>query len=336
MLNTTLQSETAMTETISIPINKETDVFNARIKGKKTAAAMGFGEIALAEIEIVISELGTNIVKHAGSRGIIIFRPVRDARARGIEIIARDRGTGMRNGTSIRDGISTTGTLGIGLSGVKRLMDELDVKTGESGSVIRTVKWMAEDFRSQIRCSALSKPKSGETVCGDAFFFKRLPSCVVFSVIDALGHGLNAHRVAEQTLGILENHYREPLETIIKCCHLELKNTRGAAISIGRIDFHTGKFQHIGIGNVETRVYGTPEVISPSCTNGTLGMNIERIRTDEYLYTKGMLLVMFSDGISQKFEIESAMLRKTPQEISNFVLDSYARAYDDATVLVLK
>lgn len=325
-----------MTETISTPITRETDVFKARIQGKKMAAAMGFGEIALAEIEIVISELGTNIVKHAGTKGIIIFRPIKDASARGLEITARDRGSGMKDAKIISEGKSTTGTLGIGLSGVKRLMDELDVKTGENGTDIRAVKWMAEAYRSQIRCSALSRPKAGETVCGDAFFFKRLPSYVVFSVIDALGHGLNAHRVAEQTLGILENHYREPLAAIIECCHSGLKETRGAAIAVGRIDFHTGKFQHIGIGNVETRIYGIPEIANPSCTNGTLGMSIERIRTDEYFYTKGMILVMFSDGISQRIEIESAMLRKTPQEISNFILDNYARDYDDATVLVLK
>ena len=59
---------------MKVPITKESDVLKARVVGKKIAAAIGFGEIGVAEIEIVISELGTNVIKHGGSRGTIQFR----------------------------------------------------------------------------------------------------------------------------------------------------------------------------------------------------------------------------------------------------------------------
>lgn len=327
-----------VTEKNEITIARESDVIKARILGKKIASAIGFGEIDVAEIEIVISELGTNIVKHAGALGVIRFLSVADEGVRGIEIIAQDQGPGMENIESVMaNGKSSTGTLGIGLSGVKRLTDELDFKPGErKGLVIRTRKWIRRDYRSKVHCSVLSKPKLGEAVSGDAYFFKHLPSFVVFSVIDALGHGFHAHQVAKQALYVLENTYQDGLLRITKRCHESLKNTRGAAMALGMIDFRTWKFQHISIGNVETRVYGTPAPLRPVCTNGTLGLIMQSARINVYPYTKGSCIVMFSDGISHKFEVEPVMLRKTPQEISNFIFTKYAKNHDDATVLVLK
>jgi len=325
-----------MTE--KIIINSELDVLKARIAGKKMAAAIGFGEIALAEIEIVISELGTNIVKHANARGEIVFNALTDGNARGIEIIAADQGPGIKDiDEMMTDGRSTTGTLGIGLSGVKRLTDEFYLQSAEgSATVIRVRKWMMSDYRSQIRYSVLSKPKSGERISGDACFFKHLPSVAVFSVIDALGHGFHAHEAAVQAISVLENSYHRTLYEIVERCHKKLRNTRGCAAAFGRIDFKTLKFQHISVGNVETRVYSTPAQLRPACTNGIIGTIIENIRVEEYPYNKGACIVMFSDGISGKFELDGAMLRKTPQEISDFIFSNYAKNHDDATVLVLK
>ncbi|MDM8514829.1 ATP-binding protein/SpoIIE family protein phosphatase [Desulfobacterales bacterium HSG16] len=327
-----------MTNKSKIAINNETDVIKARLLGKKIAFATGFGEIGVAEIEIVISELGTNIIKHAGGRGSMLFQSVKDGYVRGIEITARDQGAGMDNVEAmIKDGISSTNTLGIGLSGVKRLMDELEFKTGKGrGTVIRSKKWIKTDYKSKKHCSVLSKPKLGETVSGDDYFFKHLPSYVIFSVIDALGHGFHAHQVAKHALNILENNFQDSLLSIIKRCHEGLKGSRGAAMSIGMIDFKTNNFQHVSIGNVETRVYGTPSPIKPVCTNGTMGLIMENARINVYPYSKNSCIVMFSDGISNKFEIEQGLLRKSPQEISNYIFTGYAKNYDDATVLVVK
>lgn len=87
----------------------------------------------------------------------------------------------------------------------------------------------------------LAKPKLGETVSGDIFFFKQSPSFAVFSVIDVLGHGFHAHQVDTKALQILENNYHEEILTIIRQCHKGMEGTRGAAMALGRIDFRTGK-----------------------------------------------------------------------------------------------
>lgn len=325
-------------DTEEIIIGSELDVLTARILGKKTAAALGFAEIALAEIEIVISELGTNIVKHAESKGSLVFRILKDNGVRGIEITAQDQGPGIEHPEfAIESGYSSTGTLGIGLSGVRRLTDEFDLQSKKGrGTTVRARKWMKEDYRLQVRYSVISKPKLGESVCGDAYFFKHLPSFSIFSVIDALGHGFHAHEIADRTLRILESNYHQPLSFIVENCHEQLKKSRGAAAAFGRIDFNSMKFQHICIGNVETRVYITPALLRPVCSNGILGTVIERIHINEYPYTRGACIVMFSDGISGKFELDASLLRKGPQDIGHFIFRNYAKNHDDATVLVLK
>lgn len=325
-----------MTDHVKIPINRESDVINARVIGVKMAVSMGFREIALAEIEIIISELGTNIIRHAKASGELTFQAIRDGRIRGIEIIAKDYGKGIHiSDISGNEGISSEGGLGIGLAGVRRLADEFEIGI-DNGTVARARKWMTEDYDIRVKCSVLAKPKFGETVSGDAFFYKHLPSYAVFSVVDVLGHGPEAHRVAETVRKILETEYRKDLLSITEYCHHRLKGSRGAAIAVGKIDFKESVFYHIGIGNVETRIYGGASLLRPSCTNGTLGMSIGGARVGEYPYFEGSCIIMFSDGISGKFDIDAAVLRKTAQEISHFVFSKYAKDHDDATVLVVR
>ena len=326
----------AITDSVKIPIYRESDVINARVIGVKMALSMGFREIALAEIEIIISELGTNIVKHANAPGELIFQSVSDGRIRGIEIIAKDQGKGIHiSDISANEGISSEGSLGIGLAGVRRLADEFEIGM-ENGAVVHAKKWMSEDYGIQVKCSVLSKPKFGEIVSGDAFFYKHLPSYAIFGVIDALGHGPEAHQVAETVHQILETEYMKDLLNITEYCHQRLKGSRGAAIAIGKIDFRRSKLFHIGIGNIETRIYGGSALFRPSYSNGTLGMCIEGARAGEYPYSEGSCIVMFSDGISGRFDIDAVVLRKTVQEISHSIFSRYAKDHDDATVLVVR
>lgn len=319
-----------------MPIHKETDVFNARIQGKKLAANIGFGEIGRAEIEIVISELGANIVKHAGGSGKLIFRRLRERGARGIEIEARDRGPGMPSGARTRDPKPGARSLGIGLSGIRRLMDECETDSGGPGTVIRTRKWLAGEVADPVRCSVLSRPRFGEEVSGDDFFIKKLPFFVLFGVIDALGHGPEAHATARRAVRILEDNFRRDLSELVARCHQELKGTRGAAMALGRIDLRANAFDHVAVGNVETRIYGPRPPVRPAFANGVLGMIVEGARVERHPYRAGTCFVMFSDGISGRFDLDDALLRRTPQEIGAHILSGYGRRHDDATVMVIR
>ena len=96
----------------------------------------------MMKIKTAVSELGYNIIKYAG-KGIIRLTPLKDKRT-GIEIVASDKGPGIEDlEAALSDQFSTGGTLGLGLPGVKRLMDEFEVDTSpEKGTKITVRKWI--------------------------------------------------------------------------------------------------------------------------------------------------------------------------------------------------
>lgn len=322
-----------------VVISEEVDVLIARKAGREMASRSGFDQIKTMEIETAISELGLNIIKHKAVRGEVVLTLMQDEGSlTGFEIIARDRGPGIADpSVAMRDGESTSGTLGVGLSGVKRLMDEFTLNTELGrGTVVKVTKWLDPGLPLAARYSVLSRPKSGENLSGDAYFIRHVHNGIFFSVIDALGHGDAANKTVVMALELLGNCYMDDLVDIAATLHRGLRHSRGVAIGLCRIRLQEKTVEHLCIGNVELRIYQGLEERHTICFNGTLGMETERYRVTSHPYTPQTTLVMFSDGISGKFKLSEFLLQKTPVEVASYVFRNFSREYDDATVLVLK
>ena len=126
----------------SIPVRSDADVVFARQKGRELAAALGFGPTDLTLVATAISELTRNIVLYA-KRGRIVLKGIeRDGRL-GIMVVARDDGPGIPNvARALESGFSTSGGLGLGLPGVKRLTDEFDIVSEVGrGTTVTVKKW---------------------------------------------------------------------------------------------------------------------------------------------------------------------------------------------------
>src|SRR5689334_21816820 len=108
----------------TIQIERELDIVSARQKGRELAATMGFSGTDQTLLATAISEVARNIVSYAG-RGTIVLSSVEDQGRRGLMIVAADQGPGISDiGLAMRDGYSTGGSLGAGLPGAKRLVDD--------------------------------------------------------------------------------------------------------------------------------------------------------------------------------------------------------------------
>jgi serine/threonine-protein kinase RsbT len=131
-----------MTEPIIININNEFDIVLARQKGREVSKQLQFGGVDQARITTAISELARNIYLYAGS-GIITIEVLEDNGRRGIQISAADDGPGINDIRMVlQDGFSTSGGLGAGLPGVKRLMDSFDIDSMPgTGTKITITKW---------------------------------------------------------------------------------------------------------------------------------------------------------------------------------------------------
>ncbi|MED4017334.1 MULTISPECIES: anti-sigma regulatory factor [Sutcliffiella] len=132
-----------MTVQSCVTIRNEWDIVAARQMGRNVAKEMGFGTVDQARITTAISELARNIYLYAGT-GQVCLEAVTEYNKTGLRIIAQDNGPGIVNIRQVmEDGYSTSGGLGAGLPGVKRLMDnfQIDSNVGE-GTRIEAVKWV--------------------------------------------------------------------------------------------------------------------------------------------------------------------------------------------------
>ncbi|WP_430788628.1 anti-sigma regulatory factor [Virgibacillus flavescens] len=125
-----------------VNINKEWDIVGARQVGRDIAKKIGFGTVDQARIATAISELARNIYLYAG-HGKICFEVMDTINQKGICMIAIDAGPGIEDISQVmQDGYTTSGGLGAGLPGVKRLMDDFDIKSEfGKGTEIRATKW---------------------------------------------------------------------------------------------------------------------------------------------------------------------------------------------------
>ncbi len=132
-----------MEDEIRIGIKSDEDILNARQQGRALAVRLGFSSVDLTLISTAISEIARNIVSYA-RRGEMVFKSLRQGPKKGIAVIACDQGPGIPDiNIAMQDGYSTSGSLGIGLPGARRLMDDFEiVSTVGKGTCVTMKKWM--------------------------------------------------------------------------------------------------------------------------------------------------------------------------------------------------
>jgi serine/threonine-protein kinase RsbT len=128
---------------ISVHIEREADIVAARQKGRELCAELGFSVTDRTLVATAISEVARNIVRYA-QRGEVVLTRVQQGGRQGIAVVARDEGPGIADPElAMRDGFSTGNSLGLGLPGAKRLMDEFDLTSAlDAGTTVTMKKWL--------------------------------------------------------------------------------------------------------------------------------------------------------------------------------------------------
>jgi serine/threonine-protein kinase RsbT len=125
-----------------VPIRTDRDILEARQRGRSLAAELGFTSTGLTMVATAISELARNIVLYA-KRGEIVLARIDENGRQGVVVMARDEGPGIPDiNLAMQSGYSTSGSLGLGLPGVRRIMDEFDIvsEVGK-GTSVTAKKW---------------------------------------------------------------------------------------------------------------------------------------------------------------------------------------------------
>jgi len=131
-----------MGDEVRVPIASDLDIVVARAEGRKMALQTGFSHTDATLVATAISEVARNILTHAREGLVSITASIGDDFAE-IQVVATDEGPGIRDlDLAMRDGYSTSGGLGLGLPGIRRLMDEFQVSSEEGkGTEVSMTKW---------------------------------------------------------------------------------------------------------------------------------------------------------------------------------------------------
>jgi phosphoserine phosphatase RsbX len=175
------------------------------------------------------------------------------------------------------------------------------------------------------------RPKDGETVSGDAATVREQEGTHLLAVVDALGHGVGAAKTADVAMDYLSKCPIKGASVIelVSGLHIALRGTRGTATTICLIEGE--RITGCGVGNVAVRC-SDPRV-SPFLTSGVLGQAVDPFRVFSGTLSPDARLVMFSDGISQRFAL-SALTRMPTREACAKIMETFRKYQDDATVLV--
>ena len=190
---------------------------------------------------------------------------------------------------------------------------------------------MVED-RLAIVCATQSYP--GETVNGDAWAVHWHEGACRISLVDGLGHGPDAAATAIRAIAALADRPELGPVEAIHMCHAALGGTRGAAVSIARIEPNGLQLIFAGIGNVEARLRISGRDQQPVPYRGIVGYSMRTVRSLTFDLPAHWLLALFTDGINARWEFSKTVVESGLQSFADGVLLGFGSANDDATIVV--
>lgn len=302
-----------------------------------------FSEKRTGEIDIVVSELASNIIKHAKT-GELLYKLTTDRGKPVFEIISIDHGPGMKSvNHSIRDGYSSTNTLGQGMGSIVRLSNEAQFYSINGWGTVAFARIYADpeykEDRENPMIRYLNVAKPGETVSGDGAAVKRYKDRTVLMLGDGLGHGAGAHEAVTAAIRAFEaSASAEPTE-MIREMHNAVKKTRGLVATVCVMDHRKKKWYICGVGNIHSRIQRGLEYKNYICNNGIIGLNIPgRLESTEYEMEKLQYMILCSDGLRVKWDLLQypGILKYDPILLAAVLYKDHARRTDDMTIVTVK
>ncbi|MFF9607190.1 ATP-binding protein [Streptomyces sp. NPDC014684] len=316
----------------------------ARRTGGHLARSIGLKAERVAQVELCVTEMATNILKHAED-GALALHVVRSRDRAAVECLALDTGPGMRDlGAALRDGTSGTGTLGIGLGAIARTADSFAVHTLPGrGSVVHTRFWTADGpppAAGPVEAGGLTRPIGGEQVCGDTWAVRTVArddgEATLVLMCDGLGHGPLAARVSELARGAFRESRGTSPGAVMQDVHRALKGTRGAAVALALIDARRHRVELMGVGNISALVTADGGRTGLLSLPGIVGLQLPRPRTFDAAFPPGAVLVMHSDGLSDRWKPADfpGLFAHHPSLVAAQLLNQAGVRRDDAGIVV--
>lgn len=302
-----------------------------------------FSATRVAEIDIVVSEITSNLIKHA-QKGELLYRLSFQNEVPVLELICIDNSTGIKDlSHAIKDGNSSKDTLGQGLGSITRLSNLAQFYSlPDWGTVVYMVFYNDPDHftpRNKVEARILNVALPGERVSGDGAYIKHYQDKTLMFVGDGLGHGPLAKEAVDKAIAAFTTSMSADPALIIREINIAVKHTRGLVGTVAIIDHQAKRWQMCGVGNIAVRLQKGIEGKSYIGNNGVVGMNLPgRLENNTYDLEKLQFMIFCSDGIKTRWDIMKypGILRYDPMLLAAVLYKDHGRKTDDMTIVIVK
>ncbi|HEX7087091.1 MAG TPA: SpoIIE family protein phosphatase [Vicinamibacterales bacterium] len=327
--------------TAHVQIGEASAIPDARRAAARCAEGLGFDAHDAARVALYATELATNLVKHGGG-GDLLVQPAHGASEPSVDLLALDTGPGIADpAQSLRRGVSTTGTAGLGLTAVRAAAIAFDMYTRPgAGTVVfaRIPRANAppEPPQAGLRYAGISVPYPGQPRSGDAWAARRHGACLDLFVADGLGHGAAAADAAASAVERFRQRNGLTPERLVEDVHGALRHTRGAAVLVASLDPAARRVTHCGLGNVSGLILRDDRTRHLISHSGIAGHEMRRLRELTSDWAADALLVLHSDGLRSRWQPDAwpGLWVRHPAVIAGVLFRDLRRLRDDATVVV--
>jgi anti-sigma regulatory factor (Ser/Thr protein kinase) len=314
----------------------------SRVAEVRRAAALfadeeNLGEARTSDLAIVVTEVCTNLVKHAKG-GEVCLSKLSERGVRGVEVLALDHGPGITDlDRCLSDGYSSTQTSGNGLGAVSRLSQRFDIYTQpDKGTVL--MAQVLENGRVPAAVGAVVKPMAGETASGDSWACAGSEDSFFVIVADGLGHGVMAAQASVEAVAAFRRSKDRSPVLLLQDVHRALRSTRGAAVAVMELNFAQGDIKFAGVGNIAGVICSSGKSQFMVSHAGTAGFGSPKIQVFSYSLPEGALIIMHSDGLTTSWSLDEypGIRKHHPSVIAGILYRDASRKRDDTCVVAIK
>lgn len=324
----------------AFPIDDPSQVGAARRHAANLAQAIALSETEAGRLAVIVTELGTNLLRHARKGRLLIAAR---SSMNDVEVLSVDEGPGIADVTlAMRDGHSSGSTPGTGLGAVQRLATYFEMHSSTPDGTLCVAR---VGNQSTSGCSggafaigAVCLPVPGESECGDGWAVAIDGDAARVIVADGLGHGPEAAKASKAATTAFAGQPFAGLRETIQTAHVALQATRGAAVCAASLDATASSLTYVGAGNVVGRVVSGVFDKSLITQHGTVGQQIRRPEESKQEWPTHALVILQSDGIETRWKAQTIapLLMRDPALVAALLLRDHSRQRDDATVVVLR
>jgi len=334
-----------VTPHLDVHVTEQSQVGEARRAALRLCLTHGFDETVCGRIALLVTELGTNLARHAKS-GRLLISCHSTADGFQFEILSIDSGPGMADvSRCLRDGYSSGNTPGTGFGAVQRMSTDFSVfSVAGKGTVILSRVRVPDGAAStaakapaRFAYAGICLAARGEVVSGDAWEIRIVGDQARVALADGLGHGAGAAEAAEAAMAAFRRSTGAPSE-VLEQAHPTMRSTRGAAMAVVRIDASASTLDFAGAGNVAGRIISGVDDRSLMSQNGTLGVQIHKIQDVAHAWPMHALIILHSDGLTSRWKLDEApgLIQCDPAVVAGWLIREHTRGWDDVTVVVVK